>query len=310
MKTNEPVKTNDSRPWGAHVSAAGGLVSALRRAQAIGATAMQIFARNQRQWRPAPLDEREAAEFRRSWPAAGIRFLCTHASYLCNLASPEQKLRERSQEALIDEIRRADALGAGCVVLHPGAARGAGRQEALERLTDSLRLVLRGTESAPVGVALENTAGQGTALGARIEDLADALAALGREPRLGFCLDTAHAFAAGVDLRRESALHDWLAELAGRDLLDRIWLLHLNDTTAACGSRRDRHVHIGDGEIGDRGFRHLLSCRELWRIPAIIETPKGKTPEQAEFWDRRNLRRLRGFAKANCTRVEGKPDRV
>jgi deoxyribonuclease-4 len=285
------------RPLGAHLSIAGGLPTAVERAAALGATALQIFTRNQVQWRMPPLDPAVCAEFRRSVTAAGISVVCVHTSYLLNLAADDADLRRRSADALVAEIRRAEAIGCAAVVLHPGASGSATPAQGIARLAVGLSRVLADTADCGTVLALENTSGRGTILGATLAQIAEIVDRCDRHPRLGLCLDTCHAFAAGYDLRTPHCVARLVTEIDRAVGIDRLCLLHLNDSVGPLGSRVDRHAHIGHGAIGDAGFRAVLRNPALAGVPGIIETPKS-TPDPLAA-DRLNLARLR--------RLEGPP---
>lgn len=275
--------------FGAHESVAGGLHTAFERIERAGGEALQIFTRNQRQWDAPSVHGEEATLFAKAWAQWGGHPVASHASYLINIASPDEALRRRSVAALADELGRCQALGVPWVVLHPGARMGLGPEEALERAALSLDEAFeQGGEGGPM-ILLENTAGQGSALGARLEELG-ALIALSRRPeRLGVCLDTCHAFAAGYDVSSREGLDAALGLLD----LSRLHLVHVNDSKGALGSCLDRHEHIGEGAIGLGGFKAIVSHEALAGLPMILETPKGK--DLAE--DIRNLNVLRKLAK-------------
>ena len=280
------------RPLGAHMSIAGGLPKAVERAGSVGATALQIFTKNQVQWATPALSAETVSAFRAAIEGSRIRFLCAHAGYLLNLASPEADLRQRSVAALAEDMTRAEALGCDCLVLHPGSPVADDRETGLARVVSGLRTVLRRTARLRVAIALENTAGQGACLGADIAELAAIMDGLGGHPRLALCLDTCHAFAAGHDLRSPQAVARLVDEVDRRIGLARLRLLHLNDSRGDCGCRLDRHAHIGQGRIGVPGFRAVLGEPRLRRIPGIIETPKDEVTLEE---DRQNLARLRRY---------------
>lgn len=283
----------DREPWmGAHVSIAGGLVEAVRRAEEIGATAVQIFTGQPQRWAARRLSEVEVASFREALEASGVRVAGAHDSYLINLATEDPELYERSREAFQEELDRCVRLGLDFLVTHPGNATGGNREAALRRNAAALTDVV-GSTPPPTRVLVETTAGSGTALGWRFEEMARLLEAI-PEPersRVGVCLDTCHVFAAGYDLRSDCA---GVMEEFDRVLgLERLGLLHLNDSRHPLGSRKDRHADIGEGELGDAAFKALMGDPRLRAVPRVIETPKG---EDAAARDRRNLDRLRSLA--------------
>lgn len=283
---------------GAHVSIAGGLPQALARGQELGCAVVQLFLKNQRRWQGRPLGAGEIAEFRRQQAATGIRTVFAHASYLINLATPEDEEWRRAVAAFQDELERAERLGLPFVVIHPGSHRGAGREVGLARLARALDELARRTAGFQVRVALENAAGAGHQIGARAEDLRAILERVRAPERLAVCLDTCHLFAAGYDIRTSAGLAAALARFAAAVGRERIVAFHLNDARAGLGSGLDRHQHIGRGRIGRDAFRALLRDPRWRRVPMVIETPKVGN------WDQRNLatlRRLRG---------EGRPPAV
>lgn len=278
---------------GAHMSIAGGVHMALRRARGIGCAAVQLFVKSSNQWRAKPLTAGEIGLFREESAAFRPGFVIAHASYLVNIASPEPELRARSEQALRIELERCSVLGIPYLVLHPGSHRGAGLEEGIARVADTLDRLLEATEVNGVSVLIETTAGTGNIIGSTFEELAAIIERSRRRDRLGVCFDTCHAFAAGYDIRTARA---WMTTMRRFDETVGLGLLrafHLNDSKTPLGGRRDRHAHIGEGEIGERGFSNLMRDTRFDDRPMILETPKG--PDLAE--DVRNLavlRRLRG----------------
>lgn len=283
---------SNRRPLGAHMSIAGGCANAVDRAARVEATALQMFTRNQLRWHSPPADRADVRRFRRKVKGSQLRYVCAHAGYLINLASSDAEIRDKSVVALVDELQRADALGCASLVLHPGSPKEDSREIGIERVVDGFRQVIRQTGDQSVRIALENTAGQGNTLGSRLDDLVDILDGLDWHARVGVCLDSAHLFAAGVDLRDAACVRDFADELVDRIGLNRLLLLHLNDSQTACGSRCDRHHHIGHGLIGEKGIRNFLQDDHFRTIPAIIETPKANDSASMRF-DRMNLELLR-----------------
>jgi deoxyribonuclease-4 len=268
---------------GVHCSAAGGVSRAVAEGVALGCEAIQLFTRNQRQWRPRPLAAAEARRFREAARAAGYaRRAMSHASYLINLCATDPATLRRSRAALVDEIARCEALGIPYLCVHPGAHMGAGEEAGLALVAESLRHALART-TRRVSVLLENTAGQGTSLGWRLVHLA----ALARVPRTGVCLDTCHLFAAGYDLRTPRAYERTMRAIEETVGLKRVKAFHLNDSKAPLGSRVDRHEHIGMGGLRGTAFRRLVNDPRWATIFGVLETPK------AGGMDRRNLDLLR-----------------
>ncbi len=285
---------------GCHLSIAKGISRAIDDAETLGNTALQIFTHPPAAWRMKPQDEREVERFRERRASSAIRYLVVHTMYLLNLGSADEVLHRRSTDALIEEIRRAGALGAEAVVTHVGAHGGSGVEQGVERVAAALQR----TTASPVWdedgprLLLENTAGAGTTLGATFEELAAVLVAVG-DPRVGLCLDSCHAFAAGYDLRTRAALDATLAQLDRITGERCVEMIHLNDAKFALGSRRDRHAHIGRGEIGSAGIGEIVRHPGLRDLPFVLETPK-QLDGRADA-DRINLaavRRLRSWKES------------
>ena len=262
-------------PLGAHVSVAGGVSKALPRGEELGCRAIQIFVKNANQWRAKPLAEDELEAFRVARAASAIGPVLAHASYLINLAATDRTVATRSRAALADELDRCQALGVDGLVLHPGAHTGAGEERGLTRFAAQLDQVLAGVPDGGTRVLLENTAGQGTSLGHRLEQLAAIRARLASPERVAVCLDTCHAFAAGYPLHEPAGYEEFLAEfdhLLGLHLLAAV---HLNDSLRPFASRRDRHAHLGEGHIGTGLFARLVHDRRLAKVPMVLETEPG-----------------------------------
>lgn len=293
---------------GAHESVAGGLHLAFNRLERVGGDALQIFTRNQRQWNPQPLTGDEIALFQAAWNKAvsspvgrssTVHGACdtraslpvaSHASYLINLASGKQELTEKSITAFAAEVRRCEQLGIPFVVIHPGSHGGDGVEAGLARFTRGLDQALAAT-GPEVTVLLETTAGQGTSLGSRFEDLAFILEHSRYPQRLGVCVDTCHIFAAGYDIRTLAAYDQTMEEFDRLVGIERIKFFHLNDSKKELGCRVDRHEHIGQGAIGLTGFASLLNDPRFTDHPMTLETPKNDDLQE----DRDNLQVLRGL---------------
>jgi deoxyribonuclease-4 len=268
-------------PLGAHLPTSKGFESALSEAQKLGCDCLQIFTKSPRQWNAAPLDLEMAAAFRQSWQSSGCAPLVAHDSYLINLAAPEEDKRQKSVAAMIDEVERADLLGCDFLVTHCGAHLQksdveAGVTAGCANLALSLQQVLDATPNARVKIALENTAAQGTCLGGPFEHLAGVLDALNSD-RLRVCFDTCHAFAAGHDVASEEGLQSTLKNFSETIGLDRLAVVHLNDSKGELGRHLDRHAHIGEGLIGRDGMRRILNEPRLKGLPFILETPEIET---------------------------------
>lgn len=257
------------------MSIAGGAAKAVERAVDIGCDAFQIFVKSPSRWRNPPRSRSEATAFREAREAHGLPVVA-HAGYLINLASGSEEVAERSREALLDELQRCEALGVPGLVLHPGAPQEAPREEGIERVARGLDQVLTRHEGGSVRILLENTAGQGSTLGLTVGELADITVRTDGRARLGVCLDTCHAFAAGYDLREASEYERLVDELAGSLGLGALACWHLNDSKFGLGARRDRHANLGEGELGLEPFARLLHDRRFEGVPMLLETPLGK----------------------------------
>ncbi len=288
---------------GAHMSIAGGLPRAVDRAQASRCDALQIFTKSAGQWRARALPSEEIALFRRRVEESGIHPVVAHNSYLINLAATTVGLREQSIAALGDEMDRAEALGLDGLVMHPGSYTTGTEADGLRLIADALAVLLRARPGARTMILLEHTAGQGTNLGHRFEHLASIIQRLDGSPRVGVCLDTCHLLTAGFDLCSETGYEDTFREFDRVVGLDRIKAFHLNDSKRPCGSRVDRHEHIGKGCLGLDPFRRLLNDRRFANLPMLLETPKLETPasrrrSDVDPWDARNLGTLRKLIRA------------
>jgi deoxyribonuclease-4 len=278
---------------GAHVSTSGGVASAFPRAAAIGATAIQIFTKQASQWREPAISDEERALFRSQWESSDILHANSHDSYLINLASPDRTLWTRSLVSFTSELRRCEALGLDALVSHPGNFMD-DRTEGLARNAAAIGIALNAVPGR-TRLLMELTAGTGTALGSSFEEMAMLLSLIPADVRnrVGVCLDTCHVFAAGYDLVRDyDGVWSCFDEHIGFGLLG---MIHLNDSKASLGARRDRHELIGEGCIGKAAFRRLMTDPRLVRVPKVIETPKL---DDATTTDGRMLRLLREFASA------------
>lgn len=278
---------------GAHMSTRGGLPHAIVRARQIEATALQVFVKSPRRWSAPPPCVDEASSFSAHLLEHDLaRHTLAHASYLINLASPAETVWRRSVAALTDELERCALFGIPYLVLHPGSHLGAGEEDGLRRVVRALDRVLEGANGGSVTLLLENTAGSGSNLGHRFAQLGWLFERV-QVPaeRLGMCLDTCHAVAAGYALADGRSYEDTMAEIDRVMGLGRLRAFHLNDSAFAAGSRRDRHAHIGRGAVGLDGFRRIVNDPRFERLPMVLETPKGE--DLAE--DRINLQTLRSL---------------
>jgi len=278
---------------GAHMSIAGRIGLALSRGAAVGCETVQIFTQNNNRWVGKRLEPDAVREFQALRRATHIDPVFAHNCYLVNLASADAAIRRRSVDAMVQEVERCAELELPFVILHPGAHGGDGESTGIRRIVQGLRTIIRLTAGSGVGLVLENTAGQGTSLGHRLEHLRDILAGVDRPERLGVCLDTSHLFAAGYDLRDAESYGTTMAAFERTVGFEFLRALHLNDSKRELGSRVDRHAHIGRGALGVAAFRLLLNDPRLRALPGVIETEKTEDGDA----DRMNLdvlRRLRG----------------
>src|SRR5438132_4705336 len=259
---------------GAHMSVAGGVSKAVDRAVVHGCEALQIFTKNANQWRGKPLDPAEVRAFRRRVDETGITPVVSHASYLINLATTFPLLREQSIAALVDEIDRAEALGLLGVVIHPGTCTAGPDDEALRLIADAIRVAFKARPRGETMVLLEHTAGQGRTLGHRFEHLATVITHLRGSRRVGVCLDTCHLVASGYDIATEAGYRDTFEQFDRIVGIDRLKVFHGNDSKRPCGSRVDRHEHIGEGCLGPEPFRRLLHDSRVAGLPILIEPEK------------------------------------
>ena len=282
--------------FGVHESIADGFDQAVFHAAEMGFDTIQIFSKNSNRWSAKPIPMETAAQFREALQKTGCSRPVIHDSYLINAASPNEVLRTKSINALIDELNRADLLGISGVVMHPGAYTTGTEDSGLRLVAESLDLVFQETDSSAL-ILLETTAGQGTCLGSRFEHLVEIIEQSHYLERLGICLDTCHIFAAGYDFQTKTNYEKMMAEFDTVIGLDRLKALHLNDSVKGCGSRVDRHAAIGYGAIGKEAFGFFVNDPRLSMLPMILETPKGMVEIDgiAEDWDQVNLRTLRSL---------------
>jgi deoxyribonuclease-4 len=273
------------------MSIAGGIDRALLLGEQVGCQAIQIFTKSSRQWSSKPYSPAEIEAFRSTLPNTGIREVIAHDSYLLNLGSPEPSLRGKSIRAFIDEMERCEMLGISSLIAHPGSHVGSGEDLGLKAIASSINEVLQTTRGFGVRIVLEITAGQGTNLGYRFEQMREIVDRTHESDRIRFCFDTEHAFAAGYDLRTREGYERTFAEFDRIIGVQRIVAFHLNDSKKDLNSRVDRHEHIGHGKLGLECFRLLMNDRRFWGIPMSLETPKG--PDCKE--DIENLAVLRGL---------------
>lgn len=261
-----------TRLIGAHMPTSKGLGAAVRNARQIGATAVQVFTSSPQQWRAKKITDEMIDDFLQARKETGIDWAISHDSYLINLAAPDESLRKKSIEALIAEMERCAQLRIPFVVSHMGSHKGEGEKEGLKRLAKSAKDVLASTPKS-VSLAMETTAGTGSSLGYRFEHLQEVIDACKAPKRLVVCMDTCHVFSAGYDLRSEEGYEQVIEEFDSRIGLDRLVCIHANDSLKPIGARKDRHAHIGEGEIGAEAFQRIVNDPRLSHAPLILETP-------------------------------------
>jgi deoxyribonuclease IV len=274
---------------GAHMSVSGGLSSAFERAQSIGTNTMQVFTKNQNRWEQKPTAPDEIVRWFAARQATGISPVVSHAAYLINMGSPDEALWNRSVNAMIDELTRAEQLGILGVVVHPGAHMGAGEEAGIARIVSALDRAHAATAGYRTLTLLEATAGQGSALGYRFEHLQDMRERVGEAERVAFCFDTCHVFAAGYDIRTPETYGATMSEFDRVLGLERLKCFHFNDSKKGLGARVDRHDHVGTGQLGLAPFGFILNDPRFAGVPMILETPKSEDMHE----DVENLRILR-----------------
>ena len=287
---------------GAHMSIAGGVGNALLDGKRVDCDAIQIFTKSSRQWASKPYTKEEIEQFRTNQKETGITTVIAHDSYLLNLGSPDDGLRKRSVAAFIDELERCETLSVTNLIAHPGAHVGAGEAAGIKTIAKSLDEVHTACPGYKARVTLEITAGQGSNLGYRFEQIGNIMDATRESDRLRVCFDTEHAFAAGYDIRSKDGYERTFTEFDEIIGIGRLAAFHLNDSKKEFHSRVDRHEHIGKGFIGVEAFRLLMNDQRFWGLPMCLETPKG--PELKE--DRENLTLLRSLLNSQEGEIRAK----
>lgn len=287
---------------GAHLSIAGGLPRAVDRAEASGCLALQIFTKSAGQWRARELPPDEIALFKRRVRQTNLRSVVAHNSYLINVAAADRALRKRSIAALRDELDRAESLALDGLVMHPGSYTSGTERGGLKLIADALASILESRPDGKTRILLEHTAGQGTNLGHRFEHLAKIIDLLGGSPRVGVCLDTCHLLTAGYDLCSPDGYDSTFRQFGRIVGFSRLKAFHLNDSKKPCGSRVDRHEHIGKGCLGLEPFRRLVNDPRFAKLPMLLETPKSfdaTRPRSIDVdpLDEMNLTTLRGLIR-------------
>jgi deoxyribonuclease-4 len=290
--TLRPVATRRPPPEpliGAHESIAGGIHTAFERAERATCVTLQVFTKNSNQWRAKPLSEEDIANYKTAASKSIVRPVIAHSSYLINMCAADAGILQRSREAYLDELQRCEALGIPYLNFHPGAHMGAGEKDGILKIIESLDRAHDATRGFAVMSVLETTAGMGSSVGHRFEQLRAIIDGVERPERVAVCIDTCHIFAAGYDLRTEAAYHATMKSFDETVGIAKLVAIHANDSKKGLGSRVDRHEHIGKGEIGKIGFRCLVRDERLRHVPKILETPKGEDLRE----DKKNLALLR-----------------
>jgi len=282
---------NDSILLGAHMSIAGGVHTAIERAMKIGCTTMQMFVKNNTQWNGKPLTDDDVSTYKKLLSESSIGPVLVHDTYLINLCATDKMILKKSRAALKDEFDRAERLGASYLNFHPGSHMGAGEDDGIQLVAESLNIIHAQTKEYRVKSVLEATAGQETALGYRFEQLRAIIDLVDERERMAVCIDTCHVFAAGYDISNEPGYWRTFEEFNAIVGLDRLVAFHINDSKRELGSRVDRHEHIGKGKIGKTTFRLLMNDERFRNIPKVLETPKGSEMKE----DVRNMRLLRSL---------------
>ncbi len=280
---------------GVHVSIAGHIYEAITRAAQLDCNTVQIFSRDPRQWRKSKLEAKDIAEFRKRREKSKIEKVFIHIPYLINLASPYNILYRGSIRAYIQDIREAGALGVEYIVTHMGSHKKSGEVQGIKRITQALNKILDKTAKSPVCILLENTSGSGSWLGYKFEHQRLIIDGIEDKSRVGVCFDTCHAYVAGYDLASAEGYKATITEMDELVGIQKLKLVHLNDTKDKFASRKDRHEHIGKGRIGLEGFRRLVSDPRFKNVAFILETPKDS--EDADRINLNTVRRLVGKCK-------------
>jgi len=261
---------------GAHTSTEGGIAAALDLASKLGFTAMQIFSKNNNRWSAKPFSEKEINDFKTKHAASIIQFTVVHDSYLINLCASSSEILEKSRAAYLDELNRCEQLGIPYLNFHPGSHMGAGEKEGIKLIAESLNIAHEKTKGFKVNSMIEVTAGQGSTLGYRFEQVREIIDLIEVKNRMSVCIDTAHIFAAGYDIKSPVSYEETIKEFDEIVGLKLLKCIHMNDSKKPLGSRVDRHEHIGKGFIGKEGFKNIMNDKRLEHVPKVLETPKGK----------------------------------
>jgi deoxyribonuclease-4 len=275
--------------FGFHISIAGGFSKVVERAKVRGCETIQFFSRNPRGWRYDPLNKKEVEDFRSSVKSSDLFPIFLHLPYLPNIASRESKFYDRSIDSIVEDLKRAEEVGAQYLIIHIGHRLESSEDQAVDAVSQGMDQAFERVKNAVI-LLLENTAGQGTEIGYNFEQLRRIIDGVHEKERVGICLDTAHSFEAGYDLSGKDGIERTLESFDRTIGLKRLHLLHLNDSKTPLGSRKDRHWHIGEGYVGREGFRSLINHPLLKGLPGIMETPRKDTVE-----DLKNMKVIRSL---------------
>jgi len=277
------------RLMGVHCSISGGIYNAPIEGGAIGCNAIQLFTGSNQQWKSKAISEEDAARFRDEMKSCGIKIAFSHTTYLINLAAPDSEILKKSIDAMTKELLRCELLGIPFAVLHPGSRKDKPLDWGIARIADSINKIVDVTADCKAKIALETTAGAGSSIGGRFEELAEIRGKVEAKDRIGFCLDTCHIFTAGYELRTSDGYKKTWADFKNTIGMKNLLAVHVNDSKFGIGTHKDRHENIGDGEIGLAGFKNLMNDPALKKIPLVLETPKGDAPPAADL---KNLSKL------------------
>ncbi len=283
---------------GSHMSIAGGVYRAIERGESIGCTTMQIFVKNNNQWKGVPLKDEDVLTYKERKAKSSIGPVMAHDTYLINLCATNPEILRKSRETLREELDRCERLGVDFLNFHPGSHLGQGEEEGIKRIAESIDLMHEQTRGYRVKSVLETTAGQGTSIGYRFEQLRAIIDMVEEWDRMAVCIDTCHIFAAGYDIVTEEGYERTFAEFDAVIGLDRLAAFHMNDSKREMGARIDRHEHIGKGQIGTQGFAHIMNDPRFVAVPKILETDKGEDLRE----DVENMRVLRSLIRGGAER--------
>jgi deoxyribonuclease IV len=292
---------------GSHLSIAGGMHNALLEAEKLGLDTVQIFTKNQQQWKANPLSSEAIAMFKEHADRLGFTQIVAHDSYLINLAAVDPEMRAKSMAAFSHEMERCDQLGISYLVTHPGAHVGQGEDRGLEKIIDAFNEIMLAHPGDGVTVCVETTAGQGSCLGWSFEHIARILNGVKRADRFGVCLDTCHVLAAGYDIRTTAGTKKMLDDFDRIVGIERLQVFHLNDSKKALGSRVDRHTHLGRGAVGLEAFKTIMRDERFKDVPKILETPKEEAADGRQ-WDEINIGILRDLGRGKKVLIDPKLD--